>query len=96
MKYNWIYKIYFILYEIYNANMIAKFGEDTFTHPFHDSQVWLEVVASDRPNRNRVYDLLIASARELKTRCIVLIVVTPYFSPSYTSHEFDEIVHKWV
>jgi len=56
--------------------------------------VWLEAVASDRPNRNRVYDLLIASARELKAGCIVLIVVTPYFSPSYTSYEFDEIVHK--
>lgn len=58
--------------------------------------MWLEAVASDRPNRNRVYDLLIASARELKAGCIVLIVVTPYFSPSYTSHEFDEIVHKWI
>jgi hypothetical protein len=32
----------FVLYDAYNIIMVMKYREDNFTHPPHDSQLWLE------------------------------------------------------
>jgi hypothetical protein len=38
--------------------MVAKFDEDTFTHPPHNPRVWLEVATNNGPNMNQVYGML--------------------------------------
>lgn len=39
--------------------MVMEFYEDTFIHYSHNSQVWLEVIASDEPDINQVYSLFV-------------------------------------
>ena len=62
--------------------MVEKFDEETSIHPSHDPQMWLEVTASDRLNKNQVYSLSIESTRELRKGRIVSTLDTSHSIPS--------------
>jgi len=52
------------LWEKYNVVMFKKYGEDAFTYPSYDPQLWLEARAADGPDINWVYRMLMASANK--------------------------------
>jgi len=70
----------------------VKFGDDIFTHPPNDPQLWVDVVAGDRPNKNYIDGVLMALAREIRVSRTILILGTLYSSSSNISQNFDELV----
>lgn len=46
--------------------MFEKYEEDVVTYHPRDFQLWLDVRATNRPDRNQVYKISITSVREMK------------------------------
>jgi len=56
--------------------------------------LWLEVGATNGPNRNRVYGIPVTIARDMRSSCSVSIVGTPQFSPRKLSLVVKELVQE--
>jgi len=69
-----------------------KFGDDIFTHPPNNPQLWMEVVAGDGPSINYIDGMSMILAREMRVSRTISILGTLYSSSSNTSQNFDELV----
>ena len=83
--------------ETYNTSLALKFGDDIFTHPPNDSQLWVEVAAGDGLDRNYIDGVFMALAQEMRASQIISILGTLYPDTLYpgssnTSQNFDELV----
>lgn len=54
--------------------------------------MWLEVGASDEPNRNIVYDKPMVSTHEIRVDQTISTIGIPYFVLNNTTQNFDELV----
>ena len=62
----------------------------------HNPQLWLEARKSDGPYRNQVYEMPIASAREIRSIRTVSTLSTQYFGPSRSTLGFEARVLEQV
>jgi murein L,D-transpeptidase YcbB/YkuD len=57
----------FYFQETYNNRLRERYGDDTFTHPELDPNLWMEVGSSGGPDKNRVYGLSNITADNLRS-----------------------------
>ena len=51
--------------------------KDLLTHLKYHMEFWLEAKATDRPNKNQVYNISITTTQDIRSGCSVLTINTP-------------------
>jgi hypothetical protein len=75
--------------ETYNSRLRERYEDDPSTHPDFDADLWMKVGLSSGPDKNRVYGLLNATAKNLQTTRSVSTVGS---SPSVSNTQSEEFM----
>ena len=68
--------------------MRERYGDDPSNHPNFDPDLWMEVVSSDGPDKNQVYELSNTTAKNLRAAHSVSTVGNSQSVSSTQSKEF--------